>query len=346
MFVVCGEALMDVYVRDATATGLRLDAQIGGSPFNVAVGLSRLGRPAALLAGISADAAGARLLQALADEGVDTSLVVRSDAPTTLSVVSVDAAGVPRYTFYGHGTADRAITRENLPALPPQVRVLQFGSYALVVEPVGEALRALAARESGRRLIAYDPNVRLNVEPDIARWRETVEAMAALSHIVKVSDEDLALLYPDATPSEVAQRWVAGGVRLAVVTRGAQGCEAWTPAFHAEATASPVEVVDAVGAGDTFQAALLTWLDEQDALRTAGLDALDAAQLGGMLRFAAQAAAITCSRRGADLPRRGELALGDQRKTGGRAPVLAIVRATAPANCSRWTQSTTSPSGR
>jgi fructokinase len=307
MFVVCGEALMDVYVREASATGLALDARIGGSPFNVAVGLARLGRSAALLAGISGDAAGERLMQALVAEGVDTRLAVRSEAPTTLSVVSVDAAGVPRYTFYGHGTADRAIDVDTLPALAPQVRVLQFGSYALVVEPVGSALRALAARESGRRLVAYDPNVRLNVEPDIARWRSAVEAMAALAHIVKVSDEDLGLLYPDEAPSQVAQRWLSAGARLVVVTRGAQGCEAWTPTHHVAEPASPIEVVDTVGAGDTFQAALLTWLDEQALLGLAGLDALDPPRLRLMLRFAARAAAITCSRRGADMPRRGEL---------------------------------------
>jgi fructokinase len=307
MFVVCGEALMDVYVLGTTPTGLHLEARIGGSPFNVAVGLARLGRRSALLAGLSRDSAGERLLQALAAEGVDTRLVLRSDAPTTLSVVSVDAAGVPRYAFYGQGTADRAIDAASLPALPPEARVLQFGSYALVVEPVGSALLALAARERGRRLVAYDPNVRLNVEPDLARWRATVEAMAALSHIVKVSDEDLGLLCPDSAPAEVARRWLSLGARLVVLTRGARGSEAWTVGSHAAETAMPVDVVDAVGAGDTFQAALLTWLDEQQLLSVAGLEALDAQQLAALLRFATRAAAITCSRRGADMPRRKEL---------------------------------------
>jgi fructokinase len=310
MFVVCGEALMDVYALGTTPTGLHLDARIGGSPFNVAVGLARLGRRSALLTGLSRDAAGERLMQALAAEGVDTRLVLRSDAPSTLSVVSVDAAGVPHYAFYGHGAADRQIDEASLPALPPEVRVLQFGSYALLVEPVGSALRALAARERGRCLVAYDPNVRLNVEPDLARWRTTVEAMAALSHIVKVSDEDLGLLYPETAAAEVARRWLSRGARLVVLTRGARGSEAWTPGAHATEAAVPVEVVDAVGAGDTFQAALLTWLDEQQALNLRGLEALDALRLSALLRFAAHAAAITCSRRGADMPRRRELPAG------------------------------------
>ncbi|VTU35545.1 2-dehydro-3-deoxygluconokinase [Variovorax sp. PBS-H4] len=307
MFVVCGEALMDVYVLGPTPTGLHLDARIGGSPFNVAVGLARLGRPSALLTGLSRDAAGERLMHALQAEGVDTRLVLRSDAPTTLSVVSVDAGGLPHYAFYGHGSADRAIDSARLPALPPQVRVLQFGSYALVVEPVGSALRALAARERDRCLVAYDPNVRLNVEPDVARWRTMVEAMVALSHMVKVSDEDLGLLYPDSVPGEVARRWLSLGVQLVVLTRGARGSEAWTAGSHVAESAAPVEVVDTVGAGDTFQAALLTWLDEQQALSVAGLAALDAQRLAALLRFATRVAAITCSRRGADMPRRAEL---------------------------------------
>lgn len=307
MFVVCGEALMDVYVRDSTPTGLLLDARVGGSPFNVAVGLARLGSDAQLLAGLSNDVPGERLLQSLRDENVGTALVLRHAAPTTLSVVSVGATGVPSYAFHGHGAADRQITVGTLPALPPETRVLQFGSYALVVEPVGTALRALAAREHSQRLVAYDPNVRLNVEPDVRRWLAVVDEMVALSHIVKVSDEDLGLLYPDTSPAHVAQHWLSLGVKLVVVTRGATGCEAWNAAGHATAPALLVDVVDTVGAGDTFQAALLTWLAEHDALTPSAIDALGIAEVAALLRFAARAASITCSRRGADMPRRAEL---------------------------------------
>lgn len=307
MFVVCGEALMDVYMGESTPTGMRLDARIGGSPLNVAQGLARLARPAAFLSTLSTDAMGERLLASLVAEGVDTSLVLRSDAPSTLSVVSIDATGVPRYDIHGHGAADRQLTPDMLPALPANTRVLQFGSYALVVEPVGSTLRALAAGARARCLIAYDPNVRLNVEPDIARWREAVEDMVSLAHLVKVSEEDLALLYPGETPEQVAPRWLMRGAALVVVTRGGAGSSAWTAKAHTDAPSKPVKVIDTVGAGDTFQAALLTWLDDHDALTPAALTALDHRQLEALLRFAAQAAAITCSRRGADMPRRSEL---------------------------------------
>ena len=296
MFVVCGEALMDVYTGESTPTGLMLDARIGGSPLNVAQGLARLARPVAFLTGLSTDAVGERLLASLRAEGVDTSLILRSDAPSTLSVVSVDAAGVPRYAFHGNGAADRQITLATLPALPSATRVLQFGSYALVVEPVGSALRALAARERERRLIAYDPNVRLNVEPDLALWRAMVEEMVSVAHLVKVSDEDLGLLYPKETPEQVAARWLAQGAALVAVTRGRHGARAWTRTEQVDVPSPETKVIDTVGAGDTFQAALLTWLDEHDALTPDALPKLDNASLGALLRFAARAAAITCSR--------------------------------------------------
>ncbi|WP_076997736.1 carbohydrate kinase [Variovorax sp. KK3] len=307
MFVVCGEALMDVYMGEPTATGLALDARIGGSPLNVAQGLARLERPVAFLTGLSTDASGERLLASLRAEGVDTSLVLRNDAPSTLSVISLDAAGVPRYAFHGQDAADRQITLGTLPALPPSTRVLQLGSYALAVEPVGSALRALAARESAQRLIAYDLNVRLNVEPDLALWREVVDFMAPIAHLMKTSDEDLALLYPEQAPEQVAARWLGLGASLVVVTRGREGATAWTRALRADALSPPVDVIDTVGAGDTFQAALLTWLDENAALTPEALAALDTTTLGNALAFAARAAALTCSRRGADLPRRAEL---------------------------------------
>lgn len=307
MFVVCGEALMDVYVHESTPTGLLLDARVGGSPFNVAVGLARLGQPVQFLAGLSQDVPGERLMQSLQDEGVGTALVVRSPAPTTLSVVTVGRTGVPSYAFHGHGAADRMLDAAALPALPAEARVLQFGSYTMVVDPVGRALRGLAARERERRLVTYDPNVRLNVEPDIGRWRAVVQEMAALAHVVKVSDEDLGLLYPDESPAQAATRWLDAGVRLVVVTRGAAGSEAWNRHGHATAQSLLVDVVDTVGAGDTFQAALLAWLAEHDALSAERLDALDVQQMAALLRFGARAASITCARRGADMPRRGEV---------------------------------------
>ena len=307
MFVVCGEALLDVFAGGVTATGLALDGRVGGSPFNVALGLARLAQPVHFFGGLSTGFLGQRLSRALSDEGVDTSAAALVDAPTTLSVVGLDASGVPSYAFYGEQGADRRVPLGAL-ARVPQASAFHFGSFAMVVEPVAGTQRALVDRERGRSFIAYDPNVRLNVEPALARWREVLDWMVARCHLLKISEEDLSLLLPGAAPAEVAARWLAQGVALVVVTRGGEGALAWTAGCHVEVPAAPCALVDTVGAGDSFQAALLTWLAEADALGADRVRALDAASLQSALRFASEAAAITCSRRGADLPRRAELA--------------------------------------
>jgi fructokinase len=308
MFVVCGEALMDVFAAGDTPTGMALDARVGGSPFNVAVGLARLEQPVAFLGGVSRGFLGERLLRALRDEGVDLDAVQLHDAPTTLGLVGVDERGVPSYAFYGDGAADRLLDLGVLAALPAGARCLQFGSYAMVVEPAASTLRALVEREHTRRLVAYDPNVRLNVQPQVQAWRDKLAWMLPRTHLLKISDEDASLLFPGESLASLAARWLQAGVALVVATRGAQGALAWTAQAQVSAPAEPVALVDTVGAGDTFQAALLTWLAERDALDAARLRALDAQGLLDALRFASRAAAITCSRRGADLPRRAELA--------------------------------------
>lgn len=307
MFVVAGEALFDVFAAGETPTGLALDARIGGSPFNVAVGLARLQQPVAFFGGVSQGFLGQRLMRALAEEGVDTRCTAELDAPSTLSLVGLDAQGVPSYAFYGAGAADRLLPAEALVRVPHEARAFHFGSYAMVVEPVASTQRALVARESPRSLVAYDPNIRLNVQPDLQVWRAALDWMLPHTHLLKVSDEDLGLLYPQVPLAELAQRWLQAGVGLVVVTQGGEGVQAWARGVHVQSAPVRVAVVDTVGAGDTFQAALLTWLAEHGRLSPAGVRAWDAAALAAALDFAGRAAAITCSRRGADLPRRAEL---------------------------------------
>jgi fructokinase len=162
MILVCGEALIDLFVSPPEGADMPARAVPGGSPFNVAVGLARLGIPTAFLGGISRDPFGAFLSDRLAREGVDDRFIVRSDRPSTISIVATGADGQPSYAFHGEGAADRSLQPAHLPAaLADDIQALTFGSYSMAIEPAGATLAALARREHGRRVISVDPNVRL-----------------------------------------------------------------------------------------------------------------------------------------------------------------------------------------
>lgn len=307
MIVVAGEALMDVFVTGDTAEGVALDARIGGSPFNVAIGLARLRQPVAFLGSIAHGRLGERLLGALIAEGVDVSCVQRLAAPTTLSLVALDDAGLPQYAFYGSGAADRQLSLKALDSLPASTRAIHVGSYATVVLPVADTLEALIEREYRHRLISYDPNVRLNVEPSLEYWRTKFEWMLTRTHLLKVSEEDAGLLYPGVPLMQLGSRWRDAGVAVVILTRGAKGATGWCASGSVDIPAAFSIIFDTVGAGDSFQSALLAWFGERQLLHPGQLTKLGTDELKRAMRFAATAAALTCSRRGADLPRRPEL---------------------------------------
>ncbi|MBN3862467.1 carbohydrate kinase [Pseudomonas frederiksbergensis] len=313
MYLVCGEALFDFFSEDdasGLASKVNFKAIAGGSPFNVAVGLRRLGVDAALFAGLSTDYLGRRLQQVLQDEGVRPDYLVDFAAPTTLAMVAVGANGSPHYSFRGEGCADRQLKLEHLPELGPEVRGLHIGSFSLVVQPVADTLLALVQRESGKRLISLDPNVRLNPEPNIELWRSRIATLVELADLIKVSDEDLSLLYPEQDPQRVIEGWLEHRCQLVFLTRGGQGATVFSRAHGTwSVPACSVKIADTVGAGDTFQAALITWLTEQQMDSVEGVQRLSREQIDGMLRFAVSAAALTCSKTGPDLPYRQQLEL-------------------------------------
>ncbi|HEF4759931.1 TPA: carbohydrate kinase [Pseudomonas putida] len=312
MYLVCGEALFDFFSEDdasGPASKVNFKAIAGGSPFNVAVGLRRLGVDAALLAGLSTDYLGRRLLQVLQNEGVRTDYLLDFAAPTTLAMVAVGANGSPHYGFRGEGCADRQLKPEHLPTLGPEVRGLHVGSFSLVVQPIADTLLALVRRESGKRLISLDPNVRLNPEPDIELWRSRIATLVEHADLIKVSDEDLGLLYPGQEPARVIDGWLQHRCQLVFLTRGGDGATVFSRVHGSwSVPACAVKIVDTVGAGDTFQAALIAWLTEQQMDSVEGLQRLNREQIDAMARFAVQAAALTCGKTGPDLPYRTQLA--------------------------------------
>lgn len=307
MFVVCGEALIDLFMTGTPGQVDMFKAQHGGSPYNVAVGMARLGSEVGFFSGISTDFLGQQIMRALEAEKISQNYVVPKNAPTTLSLVMLDAQGGPSYAFYGANAADRVLELVDLPVLTSATTGLHFGSYSLVCEPAANTYMALAEREAGQRLISVDPNVRLNVETDVALWRTRVAQWVALASVVKVSIEDLELLYPGADPVLLAESWVAGGVGLVVVTKGAAGALAVTANFMQEVAAPLVMVVDGVGAGDAFQAALLHQLSFRGCRDVAALKALSDSDLLEIINFACMAGALTCTRQGANLPRLVEI---------------------------------------
>jgi fructokinase len=307
-FLVCGEALWDLFAVD-DASGLHFEARTGGSPFNVAVGLARLDQRVALLAGLSTDPLGERLAAALEKEGVRNDYLVRTPRLTTLSMVDLNSDRSPAYAFYGSNGADRAINSGSIPPMRSEVWGLHFGSYSLVAEPVGSSLLSLAQQEAKQRLITLDPNIRLTVEPDVDVWRARVERFVGCADLVKVSAEDLSLLHPGEDAASIAQHWHDLGAVLIIVTKGAAGAEVFGPTLRIAAPGLPVPVVDTVGAGDSFIAALIAGLADRQVRTRPALEAQTDEDLAALLRDAIEASALTCGRRGADLPRRADLGL-------------------------------------
>ena len=241
MFLVCGEALFDLFLESeegpASAT---YAARAGGSPFNVAIGLARLGEASGLLTGLSTDLLGQRLSAVLAAEGVSTAYAIETERPTTISLVGLDTAGVPAYQFYKNGSADTGVAPGDLPAIGPEVTGLHFGSYSLAAAPVADAFAVLAAGER-HRFITLDPNVRPTVEPDMDVWRERLGRLYPLATLVKISAEDLELLHPGAAVESFAADLIGQGVALVVVTDGGEAAHGWTATGH-HATATPPRV--------------------------------------------------------------------------------------------------------
>jgi fructokinase len=301
---VIGEALIDLKV-DQEDAGHPV-AHPGGSPMNVAVTLGRLGAEAAFFGRLSGDAFGKLLRTHLAESEVRLQWIVDAAEPTSLAIVSVDTGGSARYAFHVDGTADWQWAAEELPQ-HPGLDAVHAGSIALAVDPGGPVIEQWLAALSARTTISLDPNVRPALLGDREDYRARLERWLGFAAIVKVSDEDLAWIWPGTDPAELAEAWIAAGRKLVVVTRGGEGSLAWAGGEAFAVPAAPVDMVDTVGAGDSFSGALLDWLDRNGRLRPDGLARLTASEAREAVAFAAKVAAVTCSRAGANPPWRKEL---------------------------------------
>jgi fructokinase len=312
MYLICGEALYDVFVDPMDADVRRkisLTAKAGGSPYNVAIGLARLGCPVSLATDIAGDTLGRHLEARLESEGVDRQFLRRTAKATPLAMVDIDSSGTPRYAFYG---LEDCLFHPSLAAVKrqwPSLLGLHVGSIPIVSARSADPLLKLVAAAPAKVIVSFDPNIRLSVEPDAARWRDSVERFRGHAHLIKVSEEDLVNLYgTDADLESIAAGWLGERCSLVAITRGALGVTYLSrSAGTIRIPSVPVVVADTVGAGDSFQAAMLAWLAENRHASPAELASLTAREIEALGQFAVHAAAATCRQKGPEFPYRKSL---------------------------------------
>ncbi|MFW5883876.1 MAG: carbohydrate kinase family protein [bacterium] len=318
MIICIGESLIDFVPRENAGADAEAAPTVapalpsyqpvaGGCPYNCSISAARLGAEVFFAGTVSRDFFGDSIVERLHANRVGIDFVSRVDRPTTLAFVKKESDGSARYAFYTAGAADRALDREHLRTPLPKGAILQMGSISIIPDPEGTTILDLAEAERGRRVIAFDPNVRETLADDPEDYRRRIARALGASTMLKTSDEDLAWIFPDDDTDAAVSRVLGLGVRLVVVTRGAAGSEAITESVRVHVPAVEVEVSDTIGAGDSFLAALLVWMDEHGVLDARGVEALGGRELTEALEFASAVAAVTCTRVGADPPYRDDL---------------------------------------
>lgn len=294
---VCGEVLIDLIPR-----GEKKIAIVGGGPTNTAKALALLGFDSYFIDGISSDVYGEKAKAELLYAGVNLKYANFTDKPTCTADVSLDSAGVASYVFAIEGSATFDFAHDWLPdPLEIKPAVLQIGTLATIVEPAATILLEWARKVATVAPIVFDPNVRSSVVSDRVKYQAAVARWTAISAVIKVSEDDLAWLYPDREQLDIAAQWLNEGAALVIITKGSYGLIGITKEGSVTVPGVKVEVADTVGAGDTVGAIVVEAIVER------GLAALHGEVLREVLTRAAKAASITCSRAGANPPSRAEI---------------------------------------
>jgi len=301
---ILGEALIDF-----KSTGhLAFQGFVGGSPFNVAIAVARQQQPVTFLSQISRDLLGIPLKNYLIENGVDTRYLLESDAPSTVAFVE-ERDGNAHFQFMNSGAADTLYDPRPRPVLPESVCYLQFGSISLLSEPTATSITDIIVAHRHRATIVFDPNCRPALTKDRAAYHaKLVGEWIPLAHILKISDQDLAWLEPNRPHADVAQAWLALGPMVVIVTAGENGATLYRNGHDPIRVMPPtITVVDTVGAGDTFTANMMVRLLQLGIQSTAQLAELTDTQWQDVMRYAAIAAAINCTRAGANPPTLDEM---------------------------------------
>ena len=307
MLLSCGDALVD-FLPVKSVDGRDAAVPVaGGSCLNIAVGMARLGAPSGFVGGISTDLFGRIIADHALASRVELRYATRSNHPTTLAFIH-HLGGEPQYAFYDEATASRNwIYRRGCIPLD-EVEAIHVGSTTLANDQGVAQAQAMIEDAAGSVTISFDPNCRPNLVERKARYVDQMDAFAGAADIVRMSDADFEFLHGGSDYAERAKSLIRAGASLVVITRGIRGAQAW----HAEAGAvtvhaPTVNVVDTIGAGDSFQAALLFALRAIGRIETEALVQMNSEELGRALSFASSCAAFTCARAGADPPRQADV---------------------------------------
>jgi fructokinase len=307
MILSCGDALIDFVPARAADGREAVTPAVGGSCLNIAVGLARLGIPTGFVGGISTDLFGRMIADHAAASNVDLRHATRSDRQTTLAFVRL-IAGESQYAFYDTETASANWTYRRGSMAFDAVDAVHIGSTTLVHDGGAAEAGLLIADAKPTATISFDPNCRPNLVRDQKAYRARMSAFAANADVVRMSDVDFEYLFGEEDFAARAAALLATGPSLVVITRGTNGALAWHRAAGAvEVDAPTVDVVDTIGAGDSFQAALLFALHRLGRIARDKLQTIDAGDLRRVLSFACRCAALTCTRAGADPPWRDEI---------------------------------------
>jgi fructokinase len=301
MIICCGEALIDMLPRKGADGADVYQPFNGGSVYNTAIALGRLGTATGFFAGISTDFFGDGLLAGLKEAGVSATAVVRKERHTTLALVKL-TDGHARYSFIDEGSAGRMLEKRDMPKLSKKVKALHFGSISLIPEPCGSTYESFAKKAAKTCVISLDPNIRPTVIKDRKKHLARLNRMIALADLVKISDEDVEYMMGARNFEKTAKGFLRRGAKIVAITRGGEGCEVFTKAHRLAVEAPRVKVADTVGAGDTFTAGFLTALDRRGLLTKQALAKVEAVALLHAAEFAMKCAAVTVSRPGANPP--------------------------------------------
>jgi fructokinase len=304
---ILGEALIDFKSTGALA----FQGFIGGSSLNVATATARLGQSTMFLTQISSDLFGKSLREHMTKNGIDTSHVLQSDGHTTLAFVE-ERDGQAHFSFMNSRAADTMYDPQPRPILPNNLKFMQFGSISLLTDPTSTSITEIIGKHRSSLnhnvTVVFDPNCRPALTPDLEGYKRKLRNWLRLAHVVKVSDQDLGWLEPDKALDDVAAEWIAQGPSVVIITRGEHGSSLYRAGHERLQVPTPkVSVIDTVGAGDTYTAGLMVSLLEHGHERAEQLATHPDQTWLEVMTFAAQAAAINCTRAGANPPTRAEV---------------------------------------